>query len=436
MFAIFHPILSMLSLLLYSMQQITIIVGLATILSAHDASAFAPAPGIHHADEIVSMTKRTSIRPPHLNARNPSSSSSSSNPEYLQSPSRSSPPPNSKPKKKNKYANFSKADNLSMDPLDAMINESRTKLREMHSDDSKSSSRKRKKKRSKHGEITSLEAVDQLLTSVDGNDVEEGEKEAVVIEKRKRNKRFFPDTKAIDPYDPTTYGYIELGTIIGAHGVHGLMKLTSITDFSQHRLCQPGIRHIKPPNRRSPREVQLVEGRPTGTEGATIGTENNPMYLIRLETVDDREEALKMRGCVLYALEEEKVDELLEENEYIVSDLVGLNVFFDENADDGRQSGKGFEDLFIGNIRGVVMGSEMCAIPGLGQDLLEVVLPSPHGGQGEDLVLVPFVPEIVTSVNLDGRMVSIMPPPGLLDLSYRREEKVRIKGLLPPVRDT
>lgn len=417
------------------MQHITIIVGLATILSAHDASAFAPAPGIHHAVHVVSMTKRTAMSPPRLNARHPSSSSSSM-PESSQSPSRSSPPPNSKPKKKkkNKYANFSKADNLSMDPLDTMINESRTKLREMHSEDSKSSSRKRKKKQSKQ---TSLEAVDQLLISVDGNDVEDWEKEAVVIEKRKRNKRFFPDTKAIDPYDPTTYGYIELGTIIGAHGVHGLMKLTSITDFSQHRLCQPGIRHIKPPNRRSPREVQLVEGRPIGTEGATIGTDNNPTYLIRLETVDDREEALKMRGCVLYALEEEKVDELLEEDEYIVSDLVGLNVFFDENADDGgRQSGKGFEDLFIGNIRGVVMGSEMCAIPGLGQDLLEVVLPSPHGGQGEDLVLVPFVPEIVTSVNLDGRMVSITPPPGLLDLSYRREEKVRIKGLLPPARDT
>lgn len=315
-----------------------------------------------------------------------------------------------------------------MDPLDALINESRTKLRELHSEGSKSS-RRRKQSLS---EITSLEAVDQLLASVD-EQVEEDE-EAVEIEKRTRNKRFFPDTTKIDPYDPTTYGYIELGTIIGAHGVHGLMKLTSTTDFSEHRLCQPGIRHIKPTNRRSPREVQLVEGRPLRSDTATVGTDTNPTYLIRLENVDDREEALKMRGCVLYALEEEKLDELLEEDEYIISDLVGLNVFLDESLDE--HSGKGFEDLFVGNICGVVMGSEMCAIPGLGQDLLEIVLPSPQGGQGEDLVLVPFVPEIVVSVNLDGRMVSIMPPPGLLDLSYRREEKVRIKGLLPPARDT
>jgi len=139
-----------------------------------------------------------------------------------------------------------------------------------------------------------------------------------------------------------------------------------------------------------------------------------------------------MRGYVLYALSDEKVNDLLSEDEYIVSDLIGLNVFLDENTDE--HNGKGFEDLFVGNIRGVVLGSEMCAIPGLGQDLLEVALPSPLGGRGEDLVLIPFVPEIVTRVNLEGRLISIVPPKGLLDLSYRREKKVRIKGLLPPAR--
>jgi ribosomal 30S subunit maturation factor RimM len=145
--------------------------------------------------------------------------------------------------------------------------------------------------------------------------------------------------------------------------------------------------------------------------------------------VNDRDEAMKFRGYVLYALENEKVNNLLMEDEYIVSDLIGLNVFLDEGADE--HSGKGFEDLFIGNIRGVILGSEMCSIPGLGQDLLEVARPSQLTGKGEELVLIPFVPQIVTRVDLDGRLISIMPPRGLLDLSYRREEKVRIKGLLP-----
>jgi len=323
-----------------------------------------------------------------------------------------------------------------MDPLDAMINESRTKLRELQREGEDSKKARRRRKKSQSNEINaSLEAAEQLLSSVDGASLEE-ETEETLVEMRERNKRFFPDTKTIDPYDPTTYGYIELGTIIGAHGVHGLMKLTSITDFSQHRLCNPGTRHIKPPNRRSPREVQLVEGRPLRSDAEVMGSDVNPTYLIRLENVDDREEALKMRGCVLYALEEETVEELLEEDEYIVSDLVGLNVFLDDN--DEEQKGKSFEELFVGNIAGVVMGSEMCAIPGLGQDLLEVALPAPEGGgdveERGNLVLIPFVPDIVTSVNLDGRMVSIVPPKGLLDLSYRREEKVRIKGLLPAAR--
>lgn len=110
------------------------------------------------------------------------------------------------------------------------------------------------------------------------------------------------------------------------------MKLASVTDFSQHRLCQPGKRHLKLPNRRSPREVQLIEGRPIRPDAMNDGT--NPIYLIRLENVDDREEAMKMRGCILFALEEDRVDDLLEEDEYIVSDLVGLNVYLDENMEE------------------------------------------------------------------------------------------------------
>mmetsp|Transcript_16699 Transcript_16699/g.25977 ORF Transcript_16699/g.25977 Transcript_16699/m.25977 type:complete len:390 (-) Transcript_16699:797-1966(-) len=333
-----------------------------------------------------------------------------------------------KPKKKNKYANFSKADTLSMDPFEAMLTESRDKLKELHEEKSK---KRKKRNKKEQQEITSLEAIDELLASDgDGSIIDkEGEESMTIEEKRERNKRSFPDTQTIDPYDPTTYGYIELGTIIGAHGVHGWMKLTATTDFGEHRLCEPGTRHIKPANRRSPREVELVEGRPIRTETATTGTDTKPMYLIRLANVEDREEALKMRGYVLYSLTEEKVDEYLEEDEYIVSDLVGLNVFLDESCSD--QSTGSFEDLFVGYIRGVVLGSEMCAVPGLGQDLLEIALPSSHGGQSENLVLVPFVPEIVCNVDLDGKMVMITPPNGLLDLSYRREEKVRIKGLLP-----
>jgi len=319
-----------------------------------------------------------------------------------------------------------------MDPLEALLNESRTKLRDLHEETATSQSSPKKRQRNKKilSKMTSLEAVDELLASVDANDDEVEEEEAVEFEKRVRNKRQFPDTTTIDPYDPTTYGYVELGTIIGAHGVHGFLKLSSTTDFSEKRLCEPGIRHIKPPNRRSPREVQLAEGRPLRPDSATTGSDANPIYLIRLEHIQDRESALKLRGCVLYSLEDEKVDDLLDEGEYIVSDLIGLNVFLDVQV-----YGDAKKDLFVGNIRGVVMGSEICAIPGLGQDLLEVLLPKRKELQrGEEMVLIPFVPQIVSRVDLDLRMVFVKPPAGLLDLSYVREEKVKIKGFLPAAR--
>ena len=53
----------------------------------------------------------------------------------------------------------------------------------------------------------------------------------------------------------------------------------------------------------------------------------------------------------------------------------------------------------------------------------------------KDLVLIPLVPEIVPRIDLSSKIIQITPPPGLLDLIYVREEKVIIKGFLPPAKD-
>jgi hypothetical protein len=224
------------------MRRLATSIGLFAISSApHDVSSFLQQqlPNYHRWNVCPS------IRRPQLNAQEPytTSISGSSSLDNNDRPGRR--------KKQNKYANLSKADSLSMDPLDAMLVESRTKLSEMYREDSKPMKRRRKLSTI---EYTSLEAIDRLLDDRDTGGMKSSIDELEKMEEtRERNKRSFPDVQTIDPYDPTTYGYIELGTIIGAHGVHGLMKLASITDFSQHRLCEPGIRHIKSPNRRSPR---------------------------------------------------------------------------------------------------------------------------------------------------------------------------------------
>jgi hypothetical protein len=182
------------------MRRLVVASGVLAFSSSPCVSSFGNAffaTSNHHND--ASMIRTTSMCP-QLYAQEPSAS------QPAQPTSDSSPNARTRTKKKNKYADFSKADNLSMDPLDAMIFESRTKLREMYSEDSKSLKRRRKLSTS---EISSLEAVDRLLSDYRDMGVNQGAAE--VEETRERNKRVFPDTTTIDPYDPTTYGYIELG---------------------------------------------------------------------------------------------------------------------------------------------------------------------------------------------------------------------------------
>eukprot|EP00978_Attheya_sp_CCMP212_P017229 scaffold45757_cov56-Attheya_sp.AAC.4 len=349
-----------------------------------------------------------------------------------------------KKKKKNKYAKFSKADQREKDPFEALVEESEMKQIELETETA----------RRKNQPLPKSESIQ---TSND----------------RERNKYTFPDTKAIDPYDPTTYGYTELGTMVGAHGVHGWVKLAAATQFAS-RLCQEGIRHLKAPNRRSPREVYLLEGKPTAQQH---NINKDPIYLVRIQHVYNRTSAQKLTGSILYARQEQKPAEPVGPDEYLVTDLVGLDVYLEEgygddrldkdedeevtlnddaeeelmaylnNMEDGEEEEEEEELVihhtqrlggsFVGTVGGIVLADEICAVPGLGNDMLEVVLPRGLHGSApswrDDLILIPLVDQIVPRVDLQNRAIYITPPWGLLDLTYVREEKVRIRGFLPEV---
>lgn len=319
---------------------------------------------------------------------------------------------------------------MAVDPFEALISESNSMNRKIQKEEAAK----------KQG----LHLPDDYY---DDDEDEEDDGDDVVPEKRVRNKREFPSAATIDPYDPSTYGYTELGTIIGAHGVYGLCKLSAVTGFPE-RLCQPGIRHLKAPNRRSPREIRLMEGR------VRLGDE----YLVKFEGVGDRDGASRLRGSVLYARQEERPEDL-GEDEYLVTDLVGLDVNLvtgygeDSDGDTGNRNDEDNEDddnkdsenddekqkgKFVGTVRGIILAEEMCSIPGLGDDMLEIVLPRGKNGTPswrDEMVLVPIVPSIVPTVDLERSVIYIDPPGGLLDLTYVQEEKVRIKAFLPPAKD-
>jgi ribosomal 30S subunit maturation factor RimM len=221
---------------------------------------------------------------------------------------------------------------------------------------------------------------------------------------------------------------------------------------------------LKPQNKRAPRKVLLLNGR-----GPT--TENE--YILQLQESQTRDEATRLRGGTLFVRKEDRDilqvvvvkddddsskkekdvvvvedddddddDDVTqkqqqqtqqEQQEYFISDLVGLQVFLSTTTSQHEEENN--KTLFVGTVAGVVLAEEMCSIPGLGHDMLEINLPRGRGGTmslRDELVLVPFVPQIVPLVSIADGAVYIDPPNGLLDLTYVREEKVRIKGFLPP----
>lgn len=298
-----------------------------------------------------------------------------------------------KNKKKNKYTQFSKADKIEKDPFDALLEESQQKLQSLQKELNPLQQRK----------LQQEQAIPKPPPEV-------------------VKKLEFPNNKDIDPYDPSTFGYVEIGTIQGPHGVHGWAKVQGCTDFPE-RLTRAGtLLHIKAPKKRAPRKITLASGKFLGSD----------QFLVQLQGIFDREAAKQLRGSTLYYAKQQNSVEL-QDDEVIVSDLVGLEVYQVSTENDAENR------RLIGTVLGVVLAEEMCAIPGLLHDQIEVGLirpdRTPKPGQPQDLVLIPMVPEIVPRIDLSEKLILVDPPAGLLDLTYVREEKVRIKGLLAPAKD-
>jgi 16S rRNA processing protein RimM len=242
---------------------------------------------------------------------------------------------------------------------------------------------------------------------------------------RERDVWLYPDAARIDQHDPTTFGFTEVGRVTGAHGTGGAVRVVSDSDFARQRLCTPGVGWMRRPRRRAPREFQLLSGRPGPGTG---------VYLLKMEGVSSREQAAALRGSLLYVRREMTPE--LEEGEVLVWQLEGLQVACLRRP--APLSGEVASVLqlagpVIGRVTGIVPCEELTGNPELGNDLLEVTLL--QGGEiGEpDTVLIPFVDAIVPWVALDEGLVLVDPPEGLLQLVQpKRRQRVVIRGLLPP----
>lgn len=164
--------------------------------------------------------------------------------------------------------------------------------------------------------------------------------------------------------------YLEAGKIVNTHGVRGEVKLEHWCD-SPAVLAGLGTLYFKKGDGFFPRAV-------------VSSSVFKRFVLVKFEGVDTIEDAVKLRGAVVYA---DRRDIPLEEGAQLVSDLIGLGVF---DADTGER---------LGTLVGVADSAA--------SQLYEI-------DTGRGIALVPVVAEFVKRVDLESG-IYIKPIEGLLE---------------------
>ena len=186
--------------------------------------------------------------------------------------------------------------------------------------------------------------------------------------------------------------WLEIGTIVAPQGLEGELRVLSVSDFPE-RFQKRGIRGIQAPQGGEIREIALLRGR--DLPGKNV-------YIIKLEGVENREQAEALRGYKLWANKLEKPR--LKADEYHVSELVNLEVYHHLT---GEKIGVVVDIFWAGN--------DILAVQ-LEANLASVKKKSPSSDEGTR-ALVPFVKEIVPLVDLKAGRIEISPPPGLLEIN-------------------
>ncbi|KAJ4749375.1 Ribosome maturation factor RimM [Rhynchospora pubera] len=187
--------------------------------------------------------------------------------------------------------------------------------------------------------------------------------------------------------------YREVGTISTVHGVKGEVKVVSSTDFPEVRFGKPGKRWLRTRDggKESIKEIDLIKGRCNPGQNS---------WIISLRGINSIEEANNIVGSALLIGSDDRPE--LHEGEFYTPDLVGMRVILKET--------------------GMLVGTVVSVMNTKGNDILQVK-PNLIGREEEDSsnsqILIPFVEEIVTEVDMERQEMQITPPKGLLELNSR-----------------
>jgi len=155
---------------------------------------------------------------------------------------------------------------------------------------------------------------------------------------------------------------MQIGRIVGAHGLKGQVKVEPLTDFADRFAVGARV---------------LLKGAWHTIETSTI---HKGRPLIKLSEVNDLTAAEKFQWEYLEVAQDDRPD--LDEDEFLIDDLIGLRVVTTE----GRELGE---------------VDDVLALPA--QDVLQV---------GD--ILIPAVKEFVKDVDLDNEVITVQLIPGML----------------------
>lgn len=164
--------------------------------------------------------------------------------------------------------------------------------------------------------------------------------------------------------------YIECGRVINTHGCHGGLKLESWCNSPEELAALKRVFFKKGANY---------------TESKVVRASVYKQFAVAVfDNVNSMDEALSLKGATVYALRE---DFELEDGEYFIADLTGLNVI---DAKDGKVYGKLSEVVNRG-----------------ASDIY--VVDTPNGER-----MIPVVPEFIERVDLEAG-IFVTPIEGMLD---------------------
>lgn len=155
-----------------------------------------------------------------------------------------------------------------------------------------------------------------------------------------------------------------IGVIAGAHGLEGALRIKPFTDLPEDVAAYGPVSDEK-----GEKKYNLK------VKGVRAG-----MVIATVKGIDDRTTAEALKGLQLYV--SRTALPLPEENEFYHADLLGLNVYQNEER--------------VGSIRSIISVGE--------QEVLEI-----DQEQGSEFLLVPFTKTSVPCIDIEGGKLTIVP---------------------------